>query len=372
MRRCKSVAVPAMLIALAGTSFADFKYSETTKITGGSMMGAMKFVGAFSKQARQATAPQTHTVAVKGNKLRDEHSDGRIQIIDLDGRRFIEIDPKAKTYGVLTFDEMKANMQRKQAEMQAKMKEEQAKHPDKANANVKLTPKFESSETGQTRDILGVTAKEVKARMEMQMESDDPQTKGQQISTVMNLDQWIAPSVPGYDEIKQFYMKMAKELDWVPGQVSQGMANSGMQLNLAELRKNNMAHVQGMPLVQYTSMTLAGSGTPAADAQSQPQPQAQPAAQHQDNSIPTSTSDAVVKGLGGLFNKKKKQQQEQQPQQTETSTPAPASTPGALMEMQSEVTNYSNDALDGSMFEPPAGYTLTKQDPSATPGNSPQ
>jgi hypothetical protein len=252
------------------------------------------------------------------------------------------------------------------------MKEEQAKHPDKANANVKLTPKFESSETGQTRDILGVTAKEVKARMEMQMESDDPQTKGQQISTVMNLDQWIAPSVPGYDEIKQFYMKMAKELDWVPGQVSQGMANSGMQLNLAELRKNNMAHVQGMPLVQYTSMTLAGSGTPAADAQSQPQPQAQPAAQHQDNSIPTSTSDAVVKGLGGLFNKKKKQQQEQQPQQTETSTPAPASTPGALMEMQSEVTNYSNDALDGSMFEPPAGYTLTKHDPSATPGNIPQ
>ena len=69
MRRCKSVAVPVMLIALAGTSFADFKYSETTKITGGSMMGAMKFVGAFSKQARQATAPQTHTVAVKGNKL---------------------------------------------------------------------------------------------------------------------------------------------------------------------------------------------------------------------------------------------------------------------------------------------------------------
>ena len=204
----------------------------------------------------------------------------------------------------MTFDEMKANMQRKQAEMQAKMKEEQAKHPDKANANVKVTPKFESSETGQTRDILGVTAKEVKARMEMQMESDDPQTKGQQISTVMNLDQWIAPSVPGYDEIKQFYMKMAKELDWVPGQVSQGMANSGMQVNLAELRKSNMAHVQGMPLVQYTSMTLAGSGSAAADAQSashsrkrQPQPQ------HQDNSIPTSTSDAV-EGIGSACSTK--------------------------------------------------------------------
>src|SRR4030095_3419282 len=150
------------------------------------MMGAMKFVGAFSKQARQATAPQTHTIAVKGNKLREENSDGHIQIIDLDGKQFIEIDPKTKTYGVMTFDEMKANMQRKQAEMQAKMKEEQAKHPEKAKAkaNVKVTPKFESSETGQTRDILGVPAKEVKARMEMQMESDDPRTKGQQVSTV--------------------------------------------------------------------------------------------------------------------------------------------------------------------------------------------
>ena len=369
MRLRKTMAVSVMLIFLVGTSFADFKYSETTKITGGTMMGAMKFIGAFSKQARQANAPQTHTVSVKGNKLREEHTDGHIQIIDLDGRRFIEIDPKAKTYGVMTFDEMKANMQRKQAEMQAKMKEEQAKHPEKANANVKITPKFESSETGQTRTILGVPAKEVKARMEMQMESDDPQTKGQQVSTVMNLDQWIAPSVPGYDEIKQFYMKMAKELDWVPGQMAQGMANSGLQLNLAELRKNNMAHVQGMPLVQYTSMTLAGNGTATADAQSQPQPQAQPQPKQEESAIPTSTSDAVMKGLGGLFNKKKKQQQEQQAQQT-ASAPAPASAPGALMEMQSEVTNYSNDALDGSLFEPPAGYTLTKRDaPDAASSN---
>jgi hypothetical protein len=168
----------------------------------------------------------------------------------------------------MTFDEMKANMQRKQAEMQAKMKEEQAKHPDKANANVKVTPKFESSETGQTRDILGVSAKEVKARMEMQMESDDPQTKGQQISTVMNLDQWIAPSVPGYDEIKQFYMKMAKELDWVPGQMSQAMANSGMQVNLAELSQEQRWRMfKGMPLVQYTSMTLC-------EAAQQPMPRA--------------------------------------------------------------------------------------------------
>ena len=157
MRLQGSTALFTAIGMLCGTCRADFKYSETTKVTGGAMMGAVKFVSVFSKNAKQAMAPTTRTVAIKGNKLREENSDGKIQIIDLDNRRFIEIDPQTKTYGIMTFDEMKQAMQRKQQEMQAKMKEEQAKHPDDAQkTNVKITPKFESSETGATRTILGL------------------------------------------------------------------------------------------------------------------------------------------------------------------------------------------------------------------------
>ena len=35
----------------------------------------------------------------------------------------------------------------------------------------------------------------------------------------------------------------------------------------------------------------------------------------------------------------------------------PASAPGSMMDMQTEVTSYSSDPLDTSLFGPPAGYT---------------
>ena len=362
MRMQSSTALFTATLMMCGICRADFKYSETTKITGGAMMGAVKFVSVFSKNVKQAMAPTTRTVYVKGNQMRDEHSDGKIQIIDLQGKRFIEIDPQTKTYGIMTFEEMKQAMQRKQQEMQEKMKEEQAKHPEKAqNTNVKITPKFESNETGATRTILGLPTKEVKAKVEMLMESDDPKAQGQQISTVLNSDQWIAPDVPGYNEIRQFYLKLAKELDWMPGQMMQGMANSNVQVSLAELRKSNMAHITGMPMASYVSMTMAGNGTAGASGQAQPAPPPPPPPQHEDNSVPTTASGAVMKGLGGMF--KKKQQKQQEAQASDASTANPPSTPGSLMDMQTEVTSFSADSLDAGLFAPPAGYTQTQKSP---------
>lgn len=349
------------LVLLCGICRADFKYSETSKVTGGALMGAAKFASVFSKNAKQAMAPTTRTVAVKANKMREEQSDGKIQIIDLEGKRFIEVDPQNKTYSIVTFAEMKAAMQRQQQEAQEKMKEEQAKHPDQ-NANVKITPKFESSETGATKTVLGIPTRELKAKMEMLMESDDPKAQGQQVSTVINTDQWIAQDVPGYSEIRNFYLKMAKELDWVPGQMKQTMANSNVQLSLAELRKNNIAHITGMPMITYVSMSMGGNAAQAGATQPTTQ---QPPPQHtEDNSIPTSANAVVMKSLGGMF--KKKQQQ----QDAQANTTNPASTPGSLMDMETEITSYSSDSLDASLFEPPAGYAQvqkTADETTATP-----
>lgn len=359
------------IVMLCGVCRADFKYSETTKITGGAMMGAVKFVSVFSKTAKQSMAPTTHTVAVKGNKMREEQSDGKIQIIDLDGKRFIEIDPQTKTYGVMTFEEMKQAMQRKQQEMQEKIKEEQAKHPDKAeNTNVKITPKFESSETGATKTVLGLPTKEVKAKVEMLMESDDPKMKGQQVSTVVNTDQWITQDVPGYNEIRQFYLKMAKEMDWVPGQMMHGMANSNVQLSLTELRKSNVAHITGMPMISYVSMTMAGNGSQSgAQNPSQAQQTSSPRPEQEDNSVPTTPSAAVMKSLGGMF---KKKQQQQDAQAANSTAVNPAATPGSLMDMQTEVTSFSSDSLDADLFAPPAGYTQAQKSPDEMSGGSHQ
>jgi hypothetical protein len=188
------------------------------------------------------------------------------------------------------------------------------------------------------------------------MESDDPKTQGQQVSTVVNSDQWIAQDVPGYSEVRDFYLKMAKELDWVPGQMKQSMASSNVQLSLAELRKNNIAHITGMPMITYVSMSMGGNGMQA--GATQPAAQQPPPQPTRDNSIPTSTSAAVMK-LGGMF--KKKQQQQQQDAQASGNTANPASSPGSLMDMETEITSYSSDSLDASLFEPPAGYVQVQR-----------
>ena len=112
MKRGIALALASMLFfTLSTPCFADFQYTETTKITGGAAAGAMKFVGVFSKDARQATQGTNSTITIKGNKMRREDSMGQIEIIDLDGRRITQIDTKKKTYSSMTFDEMKARME---------------------------------------------------------------------------------------------------------------------------------------------------------------------------------------------------------------------------------------------------------------------
>ena len=122
----------AMVLCTSVTSWADFKYTESSKMTGGAVMGAMKFAGVFSKQAREVNAPQVSTKAVKGNRFREERADGTIQIIDLDGRQFINIDAKAKTYSILTFEQMKQQMLAAQEKAKAQMAQ-QADNKPKSN-----------------------------------------------------------------------------------------------------------------------------------------------------------------------------------------------------------------------------------------------
>jgi hypothetical protein len=209
----------------------------------------------------------------------------------------------------------------------------------------------------------------------------------------MNTDSWIAPSVPGYDEIRQFYVKMAKEMDWVPGALMSGMANSNVQISMAELKKNN-ARINGIPLLQMVSMSLGGNAmaaAPAANGQTAPSGQTPPPpaaaqtppAQTQE---PTSAKDSITQGIAGHFGLggfgKKKKKTEDQPAPTDNSQPAagsgsaasnapaavPAGTPGPLMEMTIEVTSFSNSALDKSLFDVPAGYTQVQPDLDAKPG----
>lgn len=80
------------LLLSASPARADFKYSDTSKITGGTLKTMMKTAGLFSKQAAQSMKAVNSTHYVKGDRMRSDDSDGRVQIIDLAGRRIIQMD----------------------------------------------------------------------------------------------------------------------------------------------------------------------------------------------------------------------------------------------------------------------------------------
>ena len=345
-----AVIVFSGLLAASGVSRADFKYTQSSKMTGGSLMSMTKTLGVFSKSARQINEPQLTTTMVKGNRMRSEHSDGTIQIIDLDGKRFINIDPNKKIYSTMSFDEFRAAMQR--AQEQAKQAQEQAVTKNPQAANIKITPKIHSETTDATRTILDLPTKEVKWQIEMLMESTDPavQQKAQNASMTMNSDAWIAPDVPGYDEMRQFYVHMAKQLDWLPATMGNMMAGMNAQMGPAmqEFQKN-LATVKGMPLLQNLSFGMSATGVQQGDgsapAATQPPPQQQTDDQ---GSVPTSTRDAIGKGMGSVFGgfgrKKKKADQDAQTQPS--SSPQQSGTASAsLMEMQIEVTRILEGAI---------------------------
>jgi hypothetical protein len=175
----------------------------------------------------------------------------------------------------------------------------------------------------------------------------------------MTSDSWYG-TVPGYEELRDFSLKMAKELDWLPG--SMGMANPQMS-EAAEEFKKNAIKVEGMPLLQYTSFGMAGNGQAASgDASQQPPPQ-----QTSSDSAPTSATGAIAKGFGGLFGKKKKEKEQADSNAAgaPNGPPPPAPVAGSLMDMTIEVTSYSKDSLDSSLFDVPAGYAQVQPDMNA-------
>jgi hypothetical protein len=325
----------ALVMCLSCSSFADFQYTETSKITGGAAVGAMKFAGVFSKDARQATQGTNATISLKGNKLRREDTLGMAEIIDLDGKQIIHIDTKKKTYSIMTFAEMKAQME----EARRKAEEQQAKHNKNQQAQVKIVPKIQISAGNGSKKLLDYTAKEMKVRVDMEMQSTDPKTQGQSANMWVNSDAFIAP-VKGYDEMKRFYTRLAKELDWVPGAVLG--ANPQIAPAMVEYRKT-AANLSGMPLLSMVSVGMSGQpGTQQASSDDQKQ---------SSNSNSNSGGNPITHGIGGLFGKKKNKDDAAQDDAAKSSSPS-----GSLMDTTTEVTSVSTSAVDAALFQIPQGY----------------
>ena len=345
----KVVTIAGIAMFVGSSLLADFTYQETSTITGGVMMSMMKVAGVFSKKARE---PIQSTVSVKGDKMLHRTSDNAT-LIDLGNSTITTIDFQKKQYSVMTLDEMKQFM-------------EQMAQKTQKNDKGEMKFKVSGNATGKTKQVSGFEAREM--IMTMEMEGTD-KSSGQKGSMTITTDMWIAPGVQGYQEVRDFQKKMAEKLNWAPGG-NMFMANPQVSQGMAEVLKE-IGKLDGMPVQQLITMGAAGQpgATGAAADGSAPPPQQQQKPQKQQEPAPSLTG-ALAGRLGGFggFGKKKPPADKpadkpaDQPAEASSTGGQPSGAPGSLLEMTTEMSSFSSNAADPSMFAVPAGFKKVESD----------
>lgn len=361
--KIRCLTVMSMLLALSTTGYADFTYQETTQITGGSMLGMMKMAGIFSKAAKQAGDPIVSTVMVKGNRMTRISKD-HTEIIDLDKGTVTQVDHLKKQYTVMTFEQMRQQMD---AAM-AKAKEQQQKagqQPASSEAqNVDMKFNVHVRNTGAVKDVAGLSASE--SILTMTLDATD-KTSGQQGAMAITNDMWLAPEIPGYDEVREFYKRYAAKM----GTVFSGAINSsmmamrpGMSQGMADMVKE-MSKLKGIPVLQVTRMGTTMNGVPlpaASEAPLPPQPDG-PVMPSAGDVAQQSAAAAISSRLGALggfggFGRKKKA--DAPTNGAPAAGGADAATVAVLVESDTQLASFSKAPVDPAQFEVPVGYKKTE------------
>jgi hypothetical protein len=388
MKTIQALLAVFLLLGSTAPARADFKYTETTQLTGGTLLSMMKTTSIFvhgeaKKQEKALLDPQTTTHYLKGGRLRTDRPDGTAQIIDVENQRIIFMDMNKKTYAVATFDQIRAAMQALEQQLQQQPAQPTPQQkPQPQDVQLKINPTVHVTPGAGTRTILDQPTIENKVEVDLAMTgtatgADAPPPGQPNTATVtyaMNMDTYVAPDVAGYKEFAQFYRRMAEEVSWLRLPAMNVQIDPRVSMGMSELQKNSDA-VKGFPLLSYVTMTMAATvngqtQTLGANgsASNQQQPSNPPPSQ---SSAPpdNSPSGLVVKGLGGLFGKKK-QQQDNSSNQAAAPPPNPNADPNAMMEMTTQVVSFSQSSLDGSLFDIPAGYMQVQEDPMQVFGGS--
>lgn len=341
----KKIGILALLACLPVCLLADFSYEQSTKVTGGMMAGMMKMAGAFSRQARE---PMQSTVAVKGNRMVHQSKD-HTQLIDLDNETITTINFQKKTYSVMTFAEMTEAMNQAMQRMNS----------NKKDGKTEMEFKMSAKDTGETRQINGLQAKQ--KIMTMEMEGTDEKTGNKGGMRIVN-DMWVAEKIPGFAEVGEFHKRMAGKMAWSPDGGNMMAGRPDIARGMAGVYKE-VSKLDGMPILQVMKMTPMADGQPASgDAGSTPSKSRSRSAE--SPSIGGALGGALggkLGGFGGFGKKKKPEPAKEEPvkDESEQAGAAPeggSDSSGALIEMTTELSSFSSAPVDPSKFSVPSGF----------------
>ncbi|MGB8481755.1 MAG: hypothetical protein WCE63_23375 [Acidobacteriaceae bacterium] len=363
-------------LLLPTVALGDFQYQETTQITGGSLMGMMKFASHFSRQAKDLGAPVVSSVYVQGNRMA-RIDPQTIQIIDLDKETITNVDLQKHTYTQMTFEQMRQQFEQavQQAKtQQAKQQQPTGSTPQQKPDNVQMSFKVNVRNTGAAKQVSGVGANESILTMEM-IGTDT--TNGQQGAFAITNDMWMAPEIPGYDELREFQKKFAVKLGETFSGTNLTASLTAMQPAAAQGMSDmvkEMSKLKGIPVEQIMRMGATANGEPLPAASEAPlppspsgpeMPSAKDVAQQSASSaIASKLGSFGIGGFGGFGHKK----QAPPPPPADDNSNVTQQTPTAtvLMESKTEMSGFSSSPIDAGKFAVPAGFTeIQPQQPQA-------
>ncbi|MCS7027031.1 MAG: hypothetical protein NZV14_19725 [Bryobacteraceae bacterium] len=351
----KLVVVGALAVAPA-TLRADFSYVETTRLTGGMIAQISRSLGGLSKSLRKITEPQTTQVYVKGDRMA-QVGPTEAQIWDLSKETVTLVNYEEKTYATITLAEMK--------EASEKLLQRINKSKNRNSNDPELNVKFDVKQTGKVRTIAGMEARE--ALLTMILEGKDKKS-GQTAATEMMSSIWLVNSVPGHEELQEFYRKMGAKMAGRWGMSAldrQAEILAGSDPKMVEWAQKMAKEAEKLNGLHVLQIMKYGSGLDPAKASEITDPSTMPegptagqvAGKAAEESVVGALGRALPGGLGRLggFGRRNRDKEKEQP----APPPNPQTQPqgaAVLMEMVTELSNFSTAAVDPSKFDIPAGF----------------
>jgi hypothetical protein len=339
--KTRHLAPLAVALAIGGSTalFADVKTQERTRVQfEGGLGKVVNFFG--GKAAREGIVS---SVAVKGDRMISTN-DTTGEIVDLKDEKVYQLDMKKKTYTVVTFAEMRQQLEdamakaKKDAE-QARGEQEKAE-PKSAEPQKEYEIDFSVKDTGRTRPIAGYDTKESLATVVVREKGTKLEEAG---GMVMETSLWMAPEIAALKELQDFRVRYAQK---VYGPVmAEAAPNMAQAMAMYPQMKEAMAkfqaegkNISGTPL--STEMKFQVQAPPQSADEQQQRAEAK-----KDEPPPTSVG-GLLGGIGRRMAKKKDDK------------PAdPNAVPGraTVMTTTSETLQVATNAADADVAMP-AGF----------------
>jgi len=233
---------------------------------------------------------------------------------------------------------------------------------DQEKPDVKVEPKINVKDTGETKVINGFNTRKVLLTVELEGEDQKTKDKG---AMGADTELWLTRDISGFEEQNRFYAKYAQkiaspELIKTMGTFS-GMGQDPRTAESMQAMQKKMQGLEGVAIL--TIMSFNVSGTPSAETKAQSSSRQK---QPKEEREPETMSEALGKALGGFGGFGRKKKKEEPAPQAKATQPASDNSDekvsATLMTTTTEMKGFSKAAVDASVFDVPAGYKLKQSD----------